>query len=587
MSRILGFTSDSIVSPSITIKPILLDSKNNEFLYGWGYGWYPGEEKAAAIIKDATSPDLNNMVEVLKDWKRFFSTIFVCNVRGAAKNLIQKDTQPFSRSYAGRDWIIVHNGTLHHYKKKLPLTNDALFEPMGNTDSEHMFCWLLAKFNSENYRRIADIDHKLLNKWLTDINYCGTLNLILSDGKDMLVYTDMNAYKPIYWARLHPPHRQKVLESKDVMLSLKGTLDQHRTLLLFSTDPLSDDSWHQMKPGQIIIGRRGWIIYDNHYSEDSSRNSLAGSEQQVLYRSPQILTQKNKAQPEPVELSVEHQTLYRYDTPVELSQHILRLKPAQNLHQELLDFNIVISPEGELHEYEDVFGNYIINLIEEEPYTEFMIKARSHVRIIPYRYDKNIISEKYQVIPLIWMPWQRQMMLPYLLPEELPESNLHELSQYAMSFVSLGDNNLHAILADINEAIYRDYQYESGSTSLLTTSYDVFYQHKGVCQDFANLFICLARLLNIPARYRTGYIYTAQNYDNQIQSEASHAWVEVYQPKLGWRGFDPTNGCLVNTDHIQVACGRHYRDATPTSGTIFEGGGKELLDIKVKVERVK
>ena len=96
--------------------------------------------------------------------------------------------------------------------------------------------------------------------------------------------------------------------------------------------------------------------------------------------------------------------------------------------------------------------------------------------------------------------------------------------------------------------------------------------------------ICLARLLHIPARYRMGYIYTGANYENQIQSDASHAWVELYLPQVGWHGLDPTNGIQVGLDHVRVACGRNYRDATPTSGTIYKGGGMETLEIRVQVQ---
>ncbi len=84
-----------------------------------------------------------------------------------------------------------------------------------------------------------------------------------------------------------------------------------------------------------------------------------------------------------------------------------------------------------------------------------------------------------------------------------------------------------------------------------------------------------------------GYIYTGVNYANKIQSEASHAWAEVYLPYVGWRGFDPTNGCMVGQDHIRVACGRNYVDATPTSGTIYKGGGGEYLNVDVKMEERK
>lgn len=138
----------------------------------------------------------------------------------------------------------------------------------------------------------------------------------------------------------------------------------------------------------------------------------------------------------------------------------------------------------------------------------------------------------------------------------------------------------------MNQTIYRDYGYVPGSTSVSTTPFDVYANRRGVCQDFANLFITLARLLGIPARYRMGYIYTGENHENKFQSDASHAWAEVYIPYVGWRGFDPTNGCRVAQDHVRVACGRNYLDATPTSGTIYRGGGRETLKVEVKVNEV-
>ena len=55
-------------------------------------------------------------------------------------------------------------------------------------------------------------------------------------------------------------------------------------------------------------------------------------------------------------------------------------------------------------------------------------------------------------------------------------------------------------------------------------------------------------------------------------------------PNVGWRGFDPTNGVRANLDHVRVAHGRNYREATPTSGTLFKGGGGERLETSVKVE---
>ena len=122
------------------------------------------------------------------------------------------------------------------------------------------------------------------------------------------------------------------------------------------------------------------------------------------------------------------------------------------------------------------------------------------------------------------------------------------------------------------------------ATTLATTPFEVYASRRGVCQDFANLLICMARLLNVPARYRAGYIYTGADYQNRIQSEASHAWAELYLPWVGWHGLDPTNGCEVNLDHVRVACGRSYPDATPTAGVLYRGGGTETLSLSVRVE---
>jgi transglutaminase-like putative cysteine protease len=59
----------------------------------------------------------------------------------------------------------------------------------------------------------------------------------------------------------------------------------------------------------------------------------------------------------------------------------------------------------------------------------------------------------------------------------------------------------------------------------------------------------------------------------------------VYLPEVGWKGFDPTNGVLTQTEHVRVAVGRNYLDATPTSGTIYAGGGPETLSVEVHLTK--
>ena len=281
-----------------------------------------------------------------------------------------------------------------------------------------------------------------------------------------------------------------------------------------------------------------------------------------------------------------HRTAYRYRRPVERSSHLFRLQPFHDSLQSLEAFDLTISVDGQAREYQDVFGNQTRRLAVDRPFSEMIVEARSRVRVL----DRDPLSDRTArartTIPLPWMPWQRQVLQPFLLPEELPESELQELIEYAMSFVERNDYDLLETLLDLNESIHREYRYVQGATNLLTTPFETYVNRRGVCQDFTNLFICLARLLSIPARYVCGYLYTGPKAANVVQGEASHAWAQAYLPEVGWRGFDPTNGVITQTSHIRVAVGRSWRDATPTSGTLFVGGGGETLEVDVRVAPV-
>jgi transglutaminase-like putative cysteine protease len=263
---------------------------------------------------------------------------------------------------------------------------------------------------------------------------------------------------------------------------------------------------------------------------------------------------------------------------------VFRLTPFHDRTQNVISHSLSCSVAGQVRDYEDVFGNRVRRLVVESPFTELAIEARTTVEVLdtdPLGFGPLRVS---QTIPLVWMPWQRQVLDPFLLPPELPETQLAELAEYAMSFVKRNDYDLLDTLLDINLSIKREYAYIQGSTTISTTPFEVYASRKGVCQDFANLMICLARLLGVPARYVCGYIYTGPKADNPKQSEASHAWVQCYLPQIGWKGFDPTNGILTQTEHVRVAVGRNYTDATPTSGTIFVGGGGETLEVLVTCE---
>lgn len=603
-SDILAINLDGKGSP--LIKANVAGDDDGSHAYGWGVGWYPSDHASAAVMKDPAARGEQVLLETIADWSNFRSTTFFCKVRGAAKGYRQTDAQPFVRSFAGRDWLFMHNGDLDKDAlEALHGRKSRLLEPLGNTDSELAFCNLLSRMYDGAARRIADIDPGVLHAWLKSFDSLGSADMVLSDGESMLFFHSTQSPKPMYHARIQPPDNQDIYISDAAQFSLGDPRDAYRTAFVVSSAPFSGSVWMRMQPGQVMIVRRGAVVWDSapeyRLSVKSAPLSSSQSQQATPFMMQSQAEQSQDGQalglrpvmqaPEGVPLNyllydVSHITRYEYTEPVQHSTHFFRLQPTNDLIQKVVKTTLKISSPGEETRYEDVFGNQSMHVVINDPYAFLTVEATSRVKVFATNPDDHSLSRRQSSIPLGWMPWQRQMMMPYLLPSELPESQLMELTEYAMSFVERNDYHLMNTIEDINLSIYRDYQYVSGSTSLNTTPFEVYTLRKGVCQDFANLFICLARLLSIPSRYRMGYIYTGANYANKIQSDASHAWAEVYLPYVGWRGFDPTNGCAVLQDHIRVACGRNYRDATPTAGTIYKGGGTETLTVDVKMRKV-
>jgi transglutaminase-like putative cysteine protease/predicted glutamine amidotransferase len=606
VSELVALCFDADASPSIRFQPsgskdrsVIADDVAS--IYGWGLAWYPSSERGASVIKDPTSAGGSTVDTALGEWRRFRSTLFVCHLRGHRRPRNQEDAQPFVRSYGGRQWVFAHDGDLvSDWARRFALPDDPAFDPLGRTDSEHAFCWLLSRMHAQRARTLSEVAPEELLGWMRELNAGGQMNALLTDGDHLVVYHDAESRGSLHWTRRIPPHPTTELVSDAVRIELDAPEDPNRTALVFASEPLSPEPWRAASPGELLIARRGAILWASGGGDETHPG--AGPAQRAPGQPGQVEAGQQLAAAEPLpvltpvtavrsrpavrELQIVHHTTYQYSLPVERSSHRLLLRPVEDHSQQLLDYSVTVVPAARSSEYEDVFGNAAMAVEIAAPYQELQVESRASVRVRTLRSLEQRAAHGRHAIPLAWMPWQRQMLSAYLLPSELPETQLQELSEFAMSFVERNDYDLVGTLLDLNQTLYGDFEYLSGSTTNETTPFQVYESRRGVCQDFANLMICLARLLHVPARYRMGYIFTGGDYENKIQSEASHAWVELYLPRVGWHGFDPTNGIQVGADHVRVACGRGYRDATPTSGTIYRGGGTETLTVSVRVEEV-
>ena len=573
MPNLLAMSFEGELAPSFTLRCL---EPGRTLPDGWGLGYYPKGEPSAAILKEPAPPQTSIRSQLALAWEQVASSMFVLHIRHATWGaLSDANTQPLSRTWGRRDWVIAHAGSLD----RKPADAAGPFEPVGSTDTETIFCGLLNRFVERGWRNLAAVDLDVVLGWLNELNEVGALSMVLTDGRDLLVHADRRGH-PLWLGTLAPPYEKIAFGDDDLEVDLTRRGAKSRKGVIVCTQqlaPLAGDAeraltWRRLAPGQLLVVREGAVI---------AERTTGG-----LHETPRA--RGRPARTEPRTFDVVHRTVYKYERPVERSTHLLRLTPIHDGMQTVRSHQLTISVPHQARDYEDVFGNRVRRIAIESPFSEMVIEARSVVEVLdvdPLGFGPLRVRS---TIPLVWMPWQRQVLDPFLLPPELPETELGELADYAMSFVKRSDYDLLATLMDINDTIYREFAYQQGSTNLHTTAFDVYVNRRGVCQDFTNLFICLARLLGVPARYVCGYIYTgpksAELLPHQRQGEASHAWVQLYLPQVGWKGFDPTNGILTQTDHVRVAVGRNYLDATPTSGTIFVGGGGETLAVSVSVE---
>ncbi len=545
---------------------------------GWGLGYYPPGEQSVTVHKEAAPIHGSPQSELVRRADHKESSTFVLHLRTALWGaLTEANTQPFARAWGGREWLFAHSGSL---ERRPILLAEPLFEPVGATDSEFVFCDLLNRMAARRWRSLGEADPQRARRLAPGPEHAGHARRGADRrarpprlGRPGAERPDQLAPPPPYGPIALGDAQVGVEFGRDGARNRKGVIISSAPLEVSGAGPAAE--WTPVPAGSLWLVRQGELRTEAR----SSAAPMAGAMPRrirKLDRPPQGETRQ---------LDVVHRTVYRYAEPVERSTHVFRLTPMHDRKQSLLSHSFEVSVEGQAREYDDVFGNRVRRLSVNTPFTEMVIEARSRVELLDTAPLASRPLRSHSTFPLVWLPWQRNQLAPYLLPPELPESELGDLTDYAMSFVRRNDDDLFDTLMDVNQTIFEEYRYVPGSTHLGTTAYQVHATRQGVCQDFANLFICMMRLLGVPARYVSGYVYTGpRSSPPHPHAEASHAWVQVYLPEEGWVGFDPTNGILTQTDHVRVACGRAYSDATPTSGTLFVGGRGEELEVSVRVE---
>lgn len=284
-------------------------------------------------------------------------------------------------------------------------------------------------------------------------------------------------------------------------------------------------------------------------------------------------------------LSVRHETQYTYGAPVDIGLHLLRLTPPAMDGQHPVSQSLTITPEpARIEAFEDHFGNVVHFVAVETMHDRFVVTMEAHLEVSRplAASDGPAWEDVRDSLRDDGFPAAvRVAEFVYPSPLAFPEPAAIE---YAEASFPKGLPVMVA-LRDLTSRIYHDFTYAPNSTNLDTRAAEVLKTRRGVCQDFAHLMIATLRGLGIPARYVSGYVKTraSDGETTRAGSDATHAWVSAWcGADLGWVEFDPTNNLQVENEHIVLAYGREFPDATPLRGVIL-GGGKHTLKVDVAV----
>ena len=268
-----------------------------------------------------------------------------------------------------------------------------------------------------------------------------------------------------------------------------------------------------------------------------------------------------------------HITKYTYNLPIKESINELRLFPHNFENQDVLQYSLLISNDPNVSFTNDYHGNKVGNFNILEAHTEMTIESRMLVRVnhslkIPELDDTKICDLNLH---------NDIYLLRLCTPETIKKQ---EEINAILKEINYENKSIIAIAFDCSQYIFNYFTYTKGITNIETTVDEILGHRKGVCQDFAHVLLQLLRTAGIPSRYVSGYI--CPNESGLRGEGATHAWVEIYTPKQGWLGIDPTNNIWTMDNHVKLSVGMNFKDCTPVKGT-FKGFSKQTLSVCVSI----
>ena len=217
---------------------------------GWGIAFYEG--KGCRTFHDPAPSCESEIARLLRAYP-IKSCVVISHIRRANRGRVAlENTHPYSRELWGRVWTFAHNGQLKGIKKQ----ELSFYQPVGSTDSEHAFCWLLGRIRAAfpaPPKRPAAL-FALVRALAGELNGLGVFNMLLSDGQHLWCHCSTN----LAWLTRKAPFGPATLIDEDMTVDFEKETSPDDVVTVIATRPLTrDEPWTVMQGGEMAVFRDG------------------------------------------------------------------------------------------------------------------------------------------------------------------------------------------------------------------------------------------------------------------------------------------------------------------------------------------
>ena len=260
----------------------------------------------------------------------------------------------------------------------------------------------------------------------------------------------------------------------------------------------------------------------------------------------------------------------KYELPVRKANFQLLVIPDPG-SQRVQELKFYCSEDQEMHISKNIFGFETINYYINKPFTEFWFKLSASIKkqkVNPFYVSPLLPADEFELIHSLDFLIENSLFLTPTELTKMPSFVNFSFPEYS------GEIQIFEYLLNLTSFLFQLLEYSPESTDVNTPIEEVLRIRKGVCQDYAHLFISVCRKNKIPVRYVSGYLNQGAGFTGTSQL---HAWAEALIPELGWVGFDATNNLVADHHYLKIAHGTDYRDCSPIIGIIETSGTQKSI----------